>query len=252
MLDTILKTKKEEITSLVLPEAIEVQRQSLSEALSNSNRNVGLIAEVKKASPSKGLIRENFHPVEIAKDYEASGADAISVLTDQQYFQGHREYLTAIKQATNLPIMRKDFIISEVQIEESVRIGADAILLIAGTVTDQELYQLYQSAYKKGLECLVEVHALEELESLLDVFSPEIIGINNRNLKTFQTDLHQTERMAELVPKGSILVSESGIHGPSDVKRLQAAGAKAILVGESLMRADSPKEGIESLFGEQG
>ncbi|TSB46919.1 indole-3-glycerol phosphate synthase TrpC [Alkalicoccobacillus porphyridii] len=250
MLETILKTKRKEISELILPEEMEVERHSLYQSLIRPQRTVGLIAEVKKASPSKGLIREQFNPVEIATEYEKAGADAISVLTDEHYFQGHREYLSAIKQSTKLPIMRKDFIIDEIQIEESFRIGADALLLIAGTVSDEKLYELYQSAYRRGLECLVEVHEREELEGLLNVFTPQIIGINNRNLKTFQTDLGQTENIAELVPKESIFISESGIHLPEDIERVKSAGAQAVLVGESLMRAASPTHGIATLFGE--
>ncbi|MCM2674341.1 indole-3-glycerol phosphate synthase TrpC [Alkalicoccobacillus plakortidis] len=250
MLETILNTKKQEIATLVMPESTKVERRSLYQAIKQPNRELGLIAEVKKASPSKGLIREDFQPVEIAKAYEAANADAISVLTDQQYFQGHRDFLTAIKKETNIPIMRKDFIIDEQQVEESFRIGADAILLIAGTVSDEELFQLYQSSHQKGMECLVEVHAASELSSLLTVFTPELIGINNRNLKTFSTSLAQTEDIAKLVPEGSLFVSESGIHGYEDVKRVQKAGAGAILVGESLMRAESPNLGIKHLFGE--
>lgn len=250
MLDTILATKKKEIADLVLPEAQVVERHSLYQALSRSNRSLGLIAEVKKASPSKGIIKESFNPVAIATEYERAGADAISVLTDQVYFQGHRDYLTEIKRSTKLPIMRKDFIVSELQVEESFRIGADAILLIAGTVPDTELYKLYQLAYQKGLECLVEVHEQAELEQLLTVFTPQIIGINNRDLKTFKTDLNQTARISKLVPEGSLIVSESGIHTPDDLTQVQTAGASAVLVGESLMRAETPTHGIHALFGE--
>ncbi|MEN0643447.1 indole-3-glycerol phosphate synthase TrpC [Alkalicoccobacillus gibsonii] len=251
MLKTILETKKQELESLELPPAQQVTKRSLYKALREPNRQIGLIAEVKKASPSKGLIREDFQPVEIALAYEASGADAISVLTDQQYFQGHRDYLTAIKKETTIPIMRKDFIIDEQQVEESARIGADAILLIAGTVSDEDLHQLYQSAHNKGMECLVEVHAADELTNLLMVFTPQLIGINNRNLKTFSTTLHQTEEIAKGVPAGTMFVSESGIHTPEDLIQVGKAGASAVLVGESLMRAESPNLGIKHLFGEK-
>ncbi|WYP28268.1 indole-3-glycerol phosphate synthase TrpC [Alkalihalobacillus sp. FSL W8-0930] len=251
MLETILETKKQELLSLELPPTQQVTKRSLYRALREPNRQVGLIAEVKKASPSKGLIREDFQPVEIAQAYEASGADAISVLTDQQYFQGHRDYLTAIKKETTIPVMRKDFIIDEQQVEESARIGADAILLIAGTVTDEALHELYQSAHHKGMECLVEVHAADELTRLLEVFTPQLIGINNRNLKTFVTSLKQTEEIAKGVPAGTMFVSESGIHTPKDLNQVSLAGASAVLVGESLMRAESPNLGIKYLFGEK-
>ncbi|WP_100407218.1 indole-3-glycerol phosphate synthase TrpC [Bacillus solitudinis] len=249
MLNKILETKRKEIEALQLPEAIEATHYSLYEALKHSKRSVGLIAEVKKASPSKGVICEDFHPTEIAKGYEQGGADAISVLTDVDYFQGHREYLMAVKQTVSIPILRKDFIIDEQQIEESVRIGADAILLIVGTVPITRLKKLYEIAYAKGLECLVEVHAIEELRELLDTFTPKIIGVNNRNLKTFETSLEQTKIMSKLIPEGSLFVSESGIHNRSDIDYVKDQGAAGILVGEALMRAESPQIGIDSLFG---
>ncbi|WP_078553280.1 indole-3-glycerol phosphate synthase TrpC [Bacillus alkalicellulosilyticus] len=250
MLSQIIDTKLDEIETLELPPAIKVERKSLAASLRNSNRQLGLIAEVKKASPSKGIIKEDFHPVDIAKGYENGGADAISVLTDQKYFKGHRDYLTAIKQTVNLPILRKDFIISELQIEESVRIGADAILLIAAVFEPERLKELYNLAYEKGLECLVEVHSEEELTELLVHFTPEIIGVNNRNLKTFETSLEQTEIISKLIPEGSLFISESGIHTPADAAQVQKAGANGVLVGESLMRAESPEIGIRNLLGD--
>ncbi|MBU8907251.1 indole-3-glycerol phosphate synthase TrpC [Desertibacillus haloalkaliphilus] len=249
MLEKIIETKIEEIEHITLPESIDVPHFSLYDHITNSNRNVGLIAEVKKASPSKGIIRADFDPLTIAKGYERGGADAISVLTDQTYFQGHRDYLTAIKRVCNRPVMRKDFIISSIQIEESVRIGADAILLIAGIFEATKLQQLYEEAFEKGLECLVEVHSEEELEELLSVFTPKIIGVNNRNLKTFQTSLTQTDKMSRLIPEGSVFISESGIHTRVDLDRVEKAGAAGVLVGESLMRAETPEAGIHLLFG---
>ncbi|TWI58862.1 indole-3-glycerol phosphate synthase TrpC [Halalkalibacter nanhaiisediminis] len=250
MLEVILETKKKEVSELTtMPEQVKVEHYSLFEALNKSKRSVGLIAEVKKASPSKGVIREQFDPVEIAKGYEAGGADAISVLTDRDYFQGHPEYLSAVKQVVKLPVMRKDFIIDEKQIEETVRIGADAMLLIVGVVPIEELKRLYDKAYELGLECLVEVHAKEELEELLSTFTPKIIGVNNRNLKTFETSLTQTEEMAVLIPEGSLFISESGIYNRADIDRVKRAGAAGVLVGESLMRAKTPEQGIETLFG---
>ncbi|OLO42562.1 indole-3-glycerol phosphate synthase [Alkalihalophilus pseudofirmus] len=249
MLKKIIETKIEELDQITLPPAISVERQSLFKHLSKPNRKIGLIAEVKKASPSKGIIKENFQPVEIGKAYETAGADAISVLTDRTYFQGHRSYLTAIKEEVKIPILRKDFIISPIQIEESVRIGADAILLIAGIFETQKLQELYTIAYDKGLECLVEVHSNEELEEVLSVFTPKILGVNNRNLKTFETSLEQTELLSSIIPKDSLFISESGIHSSDDVDRVYRAGANGILVGESLMRANTPAEGIDALFG---
>ncbi|WP_096200930.1 indole-3-glycerol phosphate synthase TrpC [Bacillus sp. FJAT-45350] len=249
MLNKIIDTKLTEIEKIELPESIDVPHFSFYDHLANPNRELGLIAEVKKASPSKGIIKEDFHPIQIAKSYELGGADAISVLTDEQYFQGHRDYVTVVKQEVELPVLRKDFIISEIQIEESVRIGADAILLIAGIFEAERLSYLYEMAYEKGLECLVEVHSEKELEETLAVFTPKIIGVNNRNLKTFQTDLAQTEKMSRYIPEGSLFVSESGIHERRDIDRVIQAKGNAVLVGESLMRASSPEEGIVHLFG---
>ncbi|WP_062046805.1 indole-3-glycerol phosphate synthase TrpC [Bacillus sp. JCM 19034] len=249
MLDRILQTKQKEVAELQLPNKKEVQHYSLFESLKHSTHSIGLIAEVKKASPSKGLICPDFHPQAIAKGYMAGGADAISVLTDVEYFQGHRDYLSAVKDVTSIPVMRKDFIIDKKQVDETVLIGADAMLLIVGTVPIQTLKELYDYAYDSGLECLVEVHAKNELVELLNCFTPKIIGVNNRNLKTFETSLSQTEEMAPLIPTGSLFISESGIHLEDDIKRVKAAGAAGVLVGESLMRASSPEEGIKTLFG---
>ncbi|MGO4888111.1 indole-3-glycerol phosphate synthase TrpC [Anaerobacillus sp. MEB173] len=249
MLNQIIATKIDELEVLSLPEEKEFSHVSLYEAIKQPNRQIGLIAEIKKASPSKGIIKEDFRPLEIANGYEKGGADAISILTDQIYFKGHRDYLTAVKQAVNLPILRKDFIISPLQIEESVRIGADAILLIGGIFEAERLHELYELAYEKGLECLVEVHSEAELEELLSVFTPKIIGVNNRNLKTFTTSLEQTKKMADLLPKDSLYISESGIHTKKDVDFITKAGANGMLVGESLMRASTPEQGIVDLFG---
>ena len=250
MLNKIIETKKEEIQNLQLPEQQNVTKRSFLEALSNPNRELALIAEVKKASPSKGLIKENFQPVEIAKAYEEGKADALSVLTDQHYFQGHQTFLSDIKQHVSIPVLRKDFIIDSIQVEESARIGADAILLIGEALEPLKLQELYLQAAEKELDCLVAVHSLETLEQLLAVFTPKIIGINNRNLHTFETSVQQTKEIAKHVPKDQLLVSESGIYLYDDVSYVKEAGAKAILVGESLMRQDNQTKAIEQLFGE--
>lgn len=250
MLNQILDTKKEEVQNLTLPDERSFTRFSLYDSLKNSTRRLGLIAEVKKASPSKGIIQPNFKPVETALEYEAAGANAISVLTDRTYFKGDPLYLTQIKESVNLPIMRKDFIIDSLQIIESERIGADAILLIGEALEPEKLYEFYKIAEEKGLECLVEVHEQDILEKILAVFTPAIIGVNNRNLKTFETSLTQTEQLAKFIPASSLLVSESGIHSFEDIVTVEKAGAKAVLVGESLMRNASPGEGIKQLFGE--
>lgn len=249
MLNKIIETKKEEVAQLVLPPEESVNHVSFFNALRDPKNEVALIAEVKKASPSKGVIKANFDPIEIAKEYERGGADAISVLTDSHYFQGKREYIPAIKRAVSLPILRKDFIIDEGQVLESKRIGADAILLIAEALEASKLYELYQFATELGLDCLVEVHSSEALEGILSIFTPKIIGVNNRNLKTFEVTLEQTEAIGQSIPEGSLFVSESGIFTYDDIKRVKKAGAKAVLVGESLMRAETPSKGILTLFG---
>lgn len=249
MLDRILTTKREELKSFVQPAAVDFQNpRSLREALLNPHHAVGLIAEVKKASPSKGTFKEIIDPAEIAQNYEAAGADAISVLTDRTYFKGHTDFLKVVKGAVNIPVLRKDFIIDERQIEESKRIGADAILLIAAALSPQRLYRLYNEADALGIECLVEVHNREELERTLDVFQPQILGINNRNLNTFETTIETTLEMLKFLPKECVVVSESGFKHGQDVARIIGTEVKGILVGEALMTARSPEEGIQNLF----
>ncbi|WP_226666868.1 indole-3-glycerol phosphate synthase TrpC [Metabacillus litoralis] len=250
MLDKIILTKKEEVKNLVLPEDAKLPRVSFLNALLSPKRETALIAEVKKASPSKGLIKENFHPVEIALSYERGGADCLSVLTDTPYFQGKQEYLTQVKRAVNLPILRKDFIIDTIQIDEAQRIGADAILLIGEALEPTLLKELYHYATELSLDVLVEVHDQETLDEVLKVITPRILGVNNRNLKTFETNIHQLESMALTVPKDTLLISESGIHTYDDLQLVQKYGASAILVGESLMRKDDQALAIKQLFGE--
>lgn len=216
----------------------------------NPHRSIGLIAEVKKASPSKGIIQPNFDPLQTAKAYEKSNADCLSVLTDEPYFQGKNEYLSLIKEHVARPILRKDFIIDSIQIEESRRIGADAILLIGEVLEPQQLYEFYAEAKEKGLDILVEVHAADTLEHILNLFTPEIIGVNNRNLKTFKTTVEQTKEIAPLVPKDVLLVSESGIQTFDDLTFVKKHGASAVLVGESLMREPSQEKAVQTLFGE--
>ncbi|BET18125.1 indole-3-glycerol phosphate synthase TrpC [Bacillus velezensis] len=250
MLDQIILQKKEEIKSIVLPETCQIERRSFKEALLNPNRFIGLIAEVKKASPSKGLIKEHFVPETIAADYEAAKADALSVLTDTRFFQGRNQFLTDVKQTVSLPVLRKDFIIDSLQVEESFRIGADAILLIGEALEPSKLHELYLEARGKGMDVLVEVHDETVLERILQVFQPDILGINNRDLKTFRTSVSQTEKIAQLVLDGCLLVSESGIGSLADLQFVNKHGAQAVLVGESLMREDSQQKAIRGLFGE--
>ena len=196
-----------------------------------------LIAEVKRASPSAGLIALGpFEPAEIARRYEEAGADAVSVLTDEPFFQGHLDHLREVRAAVGLPVLRKDFVVDEVQIHEAGAEGADAVLLIVAALTPERLRQLLDVARACQLDALVEVHTLSELDVALDA-DAEIIGINNRNLRTFRVDLDTTERLAEEVPAGTILISESGICTAADSRRAREAGADAVLVGEALMRS---------------
>ncbi|MCT6513034.1 indole-3-glycerol phosphate synthase TrpC [Bacillus subtilis] len=250
MLEKIIKQKKEEVKTLVLPVEQPFEKRSFKEALASPNRFIGLIAEVKKASPSKGLIKEDFVPVQIAKDYEAAKADAISVLTDTPFFQGENSYLSDVKRAVSIPVLRKDFIIDSLQVEESRRIGADAILLIGEVLDPLHLHELYLEAGEKGMDVLVEVHDGSTLEQILKVFTPDILGVNNRNLKTFKTSVKQTEQIASLVPKESLLVSESGIGSLEHLTFVNEHGARAVLIGESLMRQTSQRKAIHALFRE--
>ena len=210
--------------------------------------DIALIAEVKKASPSAGVICEEFDPVRIAKEYEAAGASCLSVLTDGKFFQGSLDHLRQIRAAVKLPLLRKDFIIDERQILEAIEWGADAILLIVAILTGAQLAKFHSLAMEAGLAALVEIHDEAELERALKV-SPALLGVNNRNLKTFKVDLATTERLARKIGAGKILVAESGIQTRADVERLKQCGANAILVGESLMRGGDIPSKIRELIG---
>lgn len=212
--------------------------RSLSTSLMSHPSRLGLIAEVKRASPSAGTIAAEFDYLTIARTYDKAGASAISVLTDEKYFQGRLEYMTLIRQEVSIPVLRKDFIVHEAQIYEAVVAGADAILLIVAALDQDTLVRLLDTAHAFQLEVLVEVHDLPELERALDT-DARIIGVNNRNLKSFTVDLATTESLAEEVPDDIVLVSESGIKTPADAERLAAAGADALLIGETLMRSQN-------------
>lgn len=204
------------------------------------------ICEVKKASPSKGLICPAFHPVEIATAYEQAGANAISCLTEEHYFQGSSQYLTAIRQAVSLPILRKDFLFDPYQIYEAAAIGADALLLIAAILQPEQLAELYRLAYALGLEVLVEVHDQTELEGIA-FLKPEILGVNNRNLKTFEVNLDTVEKLRPYAPADAVFVSESGMKTNEDMRQVRALGADAVLIGETLMRSQNIAETLHAL-----
>jgi indole-3-glycerol phosphate synthase len=252
MLSKIIETKKQELNRLVIPEVQEAfSRKSLYQAIIQAKRRIGLIAEVKKASPSKGILREDFRPLEIAAEYEKAGADAVSVLTDRTFFHGSKDHLTEIKRNIHIPVLRKDFIIDRKQIEESEKIGADAILLIGEVLTPNQLHEFYVEAYERNLECLVEVHSIDTLEKILKYFTPKIIGVNNRNLHTFHTSIEQTVQLASEIPKDSLFVSESGIHNANDINIVINAGADAVLVGEAFMKSKDPKVEVDRLLGKE-
>jgi indole-3-glycerol phosphate synthase len=258
-LDRIVATKREEVERLKETFDLSMVERKISDlppclgferALTEGkNREMGLIAEVKKASPSKGLIRPDFEPVEIAKEYEIAGVDCISVLTDEAYFQGSNEYLSQIRQQVRKPLLRKDFTIDYRQIYEARWIGADAILLIAAILSTEQMKEFLGLSRDLGMDTLVEVHDQEELERVLEL-DATLIGINNRNLKTFETDLKTTEALARLIPSGKTIVSESSITSHKDVSTVKGYGAHAILVGEQLMRQTSVRDAVYELMGE--
>jgi indole-3-glycerol phosphate synthase len=256
-LDKIVATKRAEVeamSSFSIAQAEKVISEmspclGFEKALTTrKNRAMGLIAEVKKASPSKGLIREDFDPVLLASAYQRAGADCISVLTDVDYFQGSNEYLKAVRQAVGVPLLRKDFTIDPKQIYEARLIGADAILLIAAILTTDQMKQYLSLASDLGLDALVEVHDREELERALEL-DTQLIGINNRNLKTFVTDLKTTEELIQFIPAGRTIVSESGISKVQDMAYLQQIGSQAVLIGEHFMRQPVVEQAVHDLMG---
>ena len=268
ILDTIVTQKKLEVAKL--PERVIAagdlrdallergeQRDFLAALRKPRAGKVALIAEVKKASPSKGVICANFDPVRIAKEYEMAGASCLSVLTDERFFQGSLNYLREIRAEVKLPLLRKDFIIDERQILEAIEWGADAILLIAAILDDAQLKRFHDLAVEAGLAVLVEVHDEAELERALAI-GAILIGVNNRDLKTFKVDLATTERLAAKLaqapdsrPESRLLVAESGIDTRSDVERLTGCGAGAILVGEALMRGGDIGSKVRALLSSQ-
>jgi indole-3-glycerol phosphate synthase len=265
ILDKIVEQKKREVANLparliaagdlrdVMLERGE-RRDFLAALRKPRHGDIALIAEVKKASPSAGVICEDFDPVRIAKEYETAGASCLSVLTDEKFFQGSLDHLRQIRAAVELPLLRKDFIIDERQILEAVEWGADAILLIVAILTDAQLAKFHSLVMEAGLAALVEVHDEVELDRALAA-GAHLIGVNNRDLKTFKVDLATTGRLAaKLVSSpttrhSSLLVAESGTHTRADVERLKKCGANAVLVGESLMRGGDIRSKIRELIG---
>lgn len=265
MLTDIIRTKSSEVTALKATLSIkdlEDQIRAVSEDDTVTTRRYfiralqdkikqdqpAVIAEVKKASPSKGVIREEFNPKEIAQSYQQGGAACLSVLTDAPYFQGHDDYLMVAKRATDLPVLRKDFIIDPWQIYQSKALGADCILLIVACLSDADLMHMTLLAHDLEMDVLMEVHDEEELQRALKT-PAELIGINNRNLKTFETNLATSEQLLKHMDEERLVVSESGISTHADIRRLRQAGIHCFLVGESLMRQPNPGAALKQLIG---
>lgn len=251
ILDTIVAQKKREVAALkkrgIRPPGEVDPPRGFQQALT-SYAGIALIAEAKKASPSKGVICEDFRPVEIARRYEAGGAQCLSVLTDENFFQGHLDYLSQVRKAVGLPVLRKDFTIDQVQIQEARAHGADAILLIAAILSQSQMAEFLALAQELGMDVLVEVHDERELERALAINSP-LIGINNRNLNDFSVDLGTTLRLKKEIPAHIPVVSESGIRDGNDIRRLAEHDICAVLVGESLMRAGGRDVFLRDLMG---
>ncbi len=237
-LERILETKRREVEQLkqrsITPSVTARSPGRFAEAI-RAGSHLAIISEIKKASPSKGLIQPNFHPVQIARAYEQAGASAISILTDVSFFQGSIQYLADVRAQTSLPLLRKDFIIDRVQIDEACRAGADVILLIVAALDKQVLRELSAYAKELGLDVLIEVHSEDELEPALAA-EPSVIGVNNRNLHNFEVSLDTTLRLMNLIPTDIPAIAESGVKTSADAALLAAAGVDGLLIGESLMR----------------
>ena len=254
ILDRILAVKRAEIATAMkrapLP-AVEARARSAAAprdfVRALRQKSPAIIAEIKKASPSRGVLREHFDPAAIAHSYAQAGAACLSVLTDREFFQGSPEHLVAARAACSLPVLRKDFVVDPWQVHESRMLGADCILLIAACLSRAEMLELERVAHSLAMAVLVEVHDAEELEKAAALKTP-LLGINTRNLKTFETRLETTIELLPRVPKGRIVVTESGILAPSDVERMRGHGVETFLVGEAFMRAADPGAALRQLF----
>ena len=257
-LEQICATKREEVAARKRMRSLadldasareQTAPRGFRSALERAERSgFGLIAEIKKASPSKGLIREDFHPAAHARAYAAGGAACLSVLTDAPYFQGHEDYLVEARSACELPVLRKDFMVDPWQVAEARALGADAILIIVAALDDGAMVEIERAAVEYGMDVLVEVHDHAEMERAA-LLQSRLIGVNNRDLRTFSTDLATTEALAPLAPEGSLLVGESGISRFEDCQRLSHAGVNSFLVGESLMRQCDVEAATRMLLG---
>ena len=251
ILDRIVASTKKRVEkdkAAGMPARNSVKRQPFIFEKSLRGSDISFICEVKKASPSKGVIAEDFPYLDIAKEYEGAGASAISVLTEPEFFRGADEYLKEIRKSVDIPILRKDFVIDKFQIEQSFRFGADAILLICSILSGEELSEFIKEADKFGLSSLVEVHNEEELRTAVEA-GARIIGVNNRDLKTFEVDTQNSIRLRKLTPDEIIFVSESGIRTAEDVEVLRKNGVDAVLIGEALMRSSDKKAALDTLRG---
>lgn len=258
ILKQIISKKKEKTLLSKAEQPLDVLKEKINNLSSltrpllkniNKRDEISLIAEIKKASPSRGVIREDFNPLDIARIYKETGAAAVSVLTEEDHFQGDISYIQQIRDAVSLPILRKDFILDEYQVYESKIFGADAILLIAELFSKERLSELFDLATSLGLDCLIEVHTEKDLKRALALKKANLIGINNRDLHTLEVDFKTTERLFPLIPKEKIVVIESGIKKYQDVLFLKILGAKAVLIGEAFMEATDIKAKINEIMG---